>query len=98
VGVTVNSGANQSFTISPAAGFHVASVLVDGVSQGAVTTFTFNNVTCEPHISAVVRDQHVHDHGVRGRGRLDLALGLGHGELRGQPDVHDHAERPASTS
>ncbi|HXS82443.1 MAG TPA: hypothetical protein VN896_06935, partial [Methylomirabilota bacterium] len=50
--VTVNSGANQSFTISPSSGFHVVNVLVDGASQGAVTSFTFNNVTANHTISA----------------------------------------------
>src|SRR5439155_2970915 len=34
--VTVNSGASQSFTITPAANYHVADVLVDGSSVGAM--------------------------------------------------------------
>jgi hypothetical protein len=50
--VTVNYGASQSFTITPEANYHVADVLVDGASVGAVTSFTFTNVTANHTISA----------------------------------------------
>ena len=50
--VTVNYGANQTFGIAPAIGYHVASVLVDGGSVGAVTSYTFTNVTANHTISA----------------------------------------------
>jgi hypothetical protein len=50
--VTVTSGANQSFTITPNAGYKVASVTVDGAVVGAVTTYTFNNVTANHTLSA----------------------------------------------
>src|SRR5439155_741677 len=50
--VTVNHGANQSFTIAPNTNYHVADVLVDGSSVGAVTTYTFNNVTTTHTIAA----------------------------------------------
>jgi photosystem II stability/assembly factor-like uncharacterized protein len=50
--VTVDSGANQSFTITPNANYHVADVLVDGSSVGAVTSYTFTNVTADHTISA----------------------------------------------
>jgi hypothetical protein len=43
--VTVTHGANQSFIMTPNAGHIVLDVLVDGSSVGAVTTYTFNNVT-----------------------------------------------------
>jgi hypothetical protein len=49
---TVNSGSNQTFTITPGSGYHVSSVLVDGVSVGAVTTYTFTNVIANHTISA----------------------------------------------
>ncbi|MFZ2654451.1 MAG: hypothetical protein WAX69_06005, partial [Victivallales bacterium] len=42
--VTVNDGAAKSFTITPAIYYHVAEVLVDGVSVGAPTTYNFTNV------------------------------------------------------
>ncbi len=50
--VTVNSGANQSFTITPSANYSVADVLVDGISVGAVTSYTFTNVTANHTIAA----------------------------------------------
>ncbi|MDP2919572.1 MAG: hypothetical protein Q8O43_05070 [Dehalococcoidia bacterium] len=50
--VTVNSGAAQTFTISANTGYHVADVLVDGSSVGAVTSYTFNNVTANHTIAA----------------------------------------------
>ena len=50
--VSVNYGANQTFTITPAANYHVADVLVDGVSVGAVTSYTFTNVTANHTIAA----------------------------------------------
>jgi hypothetical protein len=50
--VTVNQGGNQTFTITPNSGFLVAGVSVDGVSQGALTTYTFSNVQSNHTISA----------------------------------------------
>jgi hypothetical protein len=49
---TFNPGASQTYTITPAAGYHVADVLVDGASVGAVTTYTFTNVTANHTIAA----------------------------------------------
>ena len=49
---TVNSGGNLTFTITPATGYHVADVLVDGSSVGQVTSYAFNNVTAAHSISA----------------------------------------------
>ncbi len=51
-GVVVNHGSNQSFTVTPNTGYHVADVLVDGISVGAVTNYDFNNVTANHTISA----------------------------------------------
>ncbi len=48
----VSPGSDQTYTIIPAAGYHVEDVLVDGVSVGAVTTYTFFNVTI-PHTIGV---------------------------------------------
>jgi hypothetical protein len=49
--VGVNPGANQTFTISPNTGYY-ADVVVDGVDQGAITSYTFSNVTATHTISA----------------------------------------------
>ncbi len=52
-GTTVVSyDGSQSYTISPATGYHVQDVLVDGGSVGAVTSHTFSNVTAHHTISA----------------------------------------------
>jgi hypothetical protein len=50
--VSVNYGDNQTFAITPSTGYHVADVLVDGASVGAVTSYTFTNVTANHTISA----------------------------------------------
>lgn len=50
--VVVVGGSNQSFTITPASCYHVADVLVDGISVGAVTSHTFTNVQANHTISA----------------------------------------------
>jgi hypothetical protein len=50
--VTVNYGASQTFFILPSTGYHVTDVTVDGVSVGAVTVYTFNNVTANHIIEA----------------------------------------------
>ena len=50
--VTVNYGASQTFTMAPAKGYQVTSVLVDGTSVGSVTSYTFSNVTANHTISA----------------------------------------------
>lgn len=49
---TVNSGANVSFTITPASGFHIADVTVGGVSKGAVSNLTVSNVTANTTVAA----------------------------------------------
>lgn len=50
--VVVSYGGNQTFAITPNAGYHVFDVTVDGVSQGAVTSYTFTNVTANHTITA----------------------------------------------
>ncbi len=49
---TVSCGTNQTFTITPASCYTISNVLVDGVSVGAVGTYTFTNVTATHTISA----------------------------------------------
>ncbi len=50
--VTVNYGANQSFTVTPNIGYNIADVTVDSISQGAITSYTFTNVTSNHTIAA----------------------------------------------
>ena len=40
----VNYGSNQSFTITPNTGYSIAFVAVNGVSVGAVSSYTFTNI------------------------------------------------------
>ena len=50
--VAVTVGASQSFTITANSGYHVQDVLVNGVSVGAVTTYTFTAVAANQTIAA----------------------------------------------
>ena len=50
--VGVAQGASQAFTIAANSGFQVAGVTVDGASVGAVTSYTFTNVTAAHTIAA----------------------------------------------
>ena len=49
---TVNYDGTASFTITPGKDCHIANVVVDGVSQGAISSYTFNNVMANHTISA----------------------------------------------
>ena len=49
---TLASSASQTYTITPAAGYGILNVLVDGVSQGAVGSYAFTNVTANHRIDA----------------------------------------------
>ncbi|MEN6343617.1 MAG: PKD domain-containing protein [Methanospirillum sp.] len=50
--VSVPVGGSQLFTITPATGYHITSVMVDGVNQGAVSSYTFTNVIANHAIVA----------------------------------------------
>ncbi len=52
--VVLSPGANQTFTITPSSSpcYNIEDVLVDGVSVGAVSSYTFNNVSANHTISA----------------------------------------------
>jgi FlgD Ig-like domain/Ser-Thr-rich glycosyl-phosphatidyl-inositol-anchored membrane family len=54
--VTVTQGANQTFTLTPASGCAVASIVVDGVSQTVASSYTFTNVTASHTITATFAD------------------------------------------
>lgn len=49
---TVDFGASLAFTITPDAGYTVADVGVDGISQGALSNFAFTNITADHTITA----------------------------------------------
>ena len=48
----VDEGGSQTFNFTPDPGYHIADVLVDGISVGAVAGYTFGNVT-DNHTIAV---------------------------------------------
>ena len=50
--ISVVQGAGQAFAIAADAGYHVANVIVDGVSKGAVSSYTFTDVQANHTISA----------------------------------------------
>jgi hypothetical protein len=50
--VVVATGADQTFTITPDACYHIQDVLVDGGSVGAQTSYTFPGVSADHTISA----------------------------------------------
>src|SRR5262249_2818065 len=47
-----NSGSNRTFTITPNSSYKISGVLVDGISVGAPSSYTFTNVTANRTISA----------------------------------------------
>lgn len=49
--VVVDAGVDQTFTITPDSGYVISDVKVDGVSKGAVNSYTFTNVTANHTIS-----------------------------------------------
>jgi hypothetical protein len=49
---TVNYGSGQTYTITANTGYQIIDVKVDNVSQGAVSSYTFNNVTAGHSVSA----------------------------------------------
>ena len=50
--VTLNSGANQTFIITPNTGYQISDVKVDGTSAGATSSYTFGNVMSNHTIQA----------------------------------------------
>jgi hypothetical protein len=50
--VSVTSGANLTFRFAPASGYKVANVLVNGSSVGALSSYTFSNVTASQTVQA----------------------------------------------
>jgi hypothetical protein len=50
--VLVNSGAGKSFTITPNSGYKISDVKVDGVSNGAIASYSFSNVQANHTVAA----------------------------------------------
>ncbi len=56
--VQITSGSDQTFTITPYGGYGVADVTVDGTSVGAISVYTFSNVTGNHTINATFVNTH----------------------------------------
>src|SRR3990172_8477060 len=41
----IKEGSTQVVSITPNVNYHITNVIVDGISQGAVSSYTFSNVT-----------------------------------------------------
>ena len=52
---TVAYGGSKSYTITPNAGYEVNAVTVDGINMGAITSYTFTNVTANHTINATFK-------------------------------------------
>jgi hypothetical protein len=50
--VSVTSGTAKTFAIAASAGYSINDVVVDGVSKGAISTFTFSNIVANHSIAA----------------------------------------------
>ena len=50
--ISVSSGSSSKFTITPDTGYQISNVEVDGASVGAVTSYTFANVSANHSIQA----------------------------------------------
>jgi hypothetical protein len=50
---TVYAGDSQSYSFSPVLGYKISNVLIDGSSQGAITSYTFSNIGSNHSISVV---------------------------------------------
>ena len=70
---TVTAGADQTFTITPDRGYHIQDVLVDGVSVGAVSSYTFAAVEEDHTITATFAK----DAGPVTRYRIEASAGEG---------------------
>ena len=82
--VGISHGEDRTFAIVPETGFAIEDVLVDGVSVGAVETYTFYNVTEDHTIEASFAETYSHTitAGVQGDGDISPsgAVSVGHGE------------------
>ena len=48
----MNYGSDRVFAVAAATGYHIADVVVDGISKGALASYTFSNVQAAHNITA----------------------------------------------
>jgi Bacterial Ig domain/Divergent InlB B-repeat domain len=71
--VAVSHGASQTFSFTPNAGYSVVNVVVDGVSQGAIPSYTYTGVTSGNHTVVAI---FIPDGDLDNDGRVDSADAL----------------------
>ena len=49
----VTAGGSKTYTVTANSGYRISNVIVDGMSRGAISSYTFSNVTSNHSISAV---------------------------------------------
>jgi hypothetical protein len=67
--VSVFPGGSQKFTFTPFYGYSIVNVLVDGVPQGAISTYTFNNLASDNHTIKLIC---IPDGDVNNDGKVDI--------------------------
>ena len=77
--VNVNQGGSITFTITPDSSYEIADVLVDSVSVGAISSYTFDNVTSNHTISAIFRSTGGSTGGNTGVTRYTITASAGEG-------------------
>ena len=98
--ITVPKGESKTFTITPDSGYRIKDVLVDGVSVGAVSTYTFEDVVENHTIHATFARKHtptpstptveIPDDDALGLNTTDhfaYIVGYGNGEVRPQNNI-----------
>ena len=85
-------GGSQTFTIAANTGYQISSVTVDGVSQGAISSYTFSNVTAAHTISATFAVKtYIHHYGLSWNRWYNLAFS-------GSVSASTHGANPESFS
>ena len=88
--VTVNDGGDAAFSITPASGYVIDDVLVDGVSVGTVASYTFTHVAADHTIAVTFDTPPLHPFGLGRCGRDHQPFRHRAGGGPGRSDLHHH--------
>ena len=82
--VDVTAGQSKTFNFAPQNGYHLANVIVDGISKGPLTSYTFNNVNENHTIEAVyqkTKTKYSISHSINNGGFGAALSGAGNGQV-----------------
>ncbi len=83
-------GGSQTFTISPATGWYIAGVYIDGHPEGAITSYTLTDVTASHSITANFQiDTYSITTSTIGGGTISPASATVN--YAWEPDIHNHS-------